>query len=89
MAIMRNWIAIISIASLSIWANNFFVYIVSVLFIAIFQFALGESMLHEASHNNLFTERSWHKKLEIVYGFPFFRTFHSYQKHHLDRHKYL
>jgi fatty acid desaturase len=89
LALLRDWIAIFLIAAFSIWANNIFIYVVSVWLIGIFQFALGEAMLHEAVHGNLFTEKSWHEKLEFIYGYPFLRTISYYQEHHFAHHKYL
>lgn len=89
MALLRDWMAILLIASFSLWANNIFIYLIAVWLIGIFQFAIGEAMLHEAVHNNLFTEKSWHEKLELIYGLPFLRTISCYQKHHFTHHKYL
>ncbi|WP_427162704.1 fatty acid desaturase family protein [Aliinostoc sp. HNIBRCY26] len=89
LALLRDWIAILLIIAFSIWADNIVVYLVSIWIIGLFQFALGEAMLHEAVHDNLFTEKSWHEKLEFIYGLPFLRTIHYYRKHHFAHHKYL
>ncbi|MCF4968511.1 fatty acid desaturase family protein [Nostoc sp. CMAA1605] len=89
LALLRDWIAILLIIAFSIWSDNIVVYLVSIWIIGLFQFALGEAMLHEAVHDNLFTEKSWHEKLEFIYGLPFLRTIHYYRKHHFDHHKYL
>ncbi|MFN9174137.1 MAG: fatty acid desaturase family protein [Synechocystis sp.] len=87
--ILRDWLAIALIITFSIWANNLFVYLVSVWLIGIFQFALGESLVHEAVHYNLFIKKSWHYQLQFIYCFPFLRTLYSYQKHHLPHHTQL
>ncbi|KAJ7891971.1 hypothetical protein B0H13DRAFT_2340374 [Mycena leptocephala] len=42
-----------------------------------------EHMVHEASHNNLFTLARAHEWLEFTYAFPVFRTLH------VEHHKYL
>ncbi|KAJ6555841.1 fatty acid desaturase-domain-containing protein [Mycena capillaripes] len=42
-----------------------------------------EHMVHEASHNNLFTVPRAHEWFEFAYAFPVFRTLH------LEHHKYL
>jgi len=89
LALLKDWMIIVIVAGLSIWANNIFIYLVAVWLIGIFQFALGEGLLHEAVHNNLFTENSWHEKLEFLYSFPFLRTISSYREHHFPHHKYL
>jgi fatty acid desaturase len=87
--ILRDWLAIALIIAFSIWANNIFVYVTCVWLIGIFQFALGEGITHEAAHYNLFSEKSWHDKLEFIYAFPCFRTIYSYRKHHFPHHQYL
>ncbi|MBW4562274.1 MAG: fatty acid desaturase [Mojavia pulchra JT2-VF2] len=89
LALLKDWISIFVIAALSIWANNIFVYLIAVWLIGVFQFALGEAFVHEAVHHNLFTEKSWHEKLEFIYSYPFLRTLSSYQAHHFPHHKYL
>ncbi|MFM6078313.1 MAG: fatty acid desaturase family protein, partial [Dolichospermum sp.] len=89
LALLRDWMIIVIVAGLSIWANNIFIYLIAVWLIGIFQFALGEGLLHEGVHNNLFTEKSWHEKLEFLYSFPFLRTLSSYREHHFPHHKYL
>ena len=87
--IIRDWLAIFLIIAFSIWADNIFVYLICIWFIGIFQFALGEALVHEAVHYNLFTQKSWHDRLDFIYCFPFLRTLASYRKHHLPHHKYL
>ena len=87
--ILRDWLAIGLIIAFIIWANNIFVYVTCVGLIVIFQFALGEGITHEAARYNLFSEKSWHDKLEFIYAFPCFCTTCSYRKHHFPHHKYL
>ncbi|MGH8002402.1 MAG: fatty acid desaturase family protein [Brasilonema sp.] len=85
---LRDWIAIFLIAAFSIWTKNIFVYLVSVWAIGIFQFAIGEGLLHEATHFNLFKRKFWNENLEFLYAFPVFRTLSSYREHHFPHHKY-
>ncbi|NEU75387.1 fatty acid desaturase [Hassallia byssoidea VB512170] len=89
LALLRDWMAIFLIVAFSIWINNIFVYLVSVWAIGIFQFAIGEALLHEATHNNLFQNKLWNEQLEFLYGFPVLRTISSYRKHHFPHHKGL
>ncbi|HEY9700818.1 MAG TPA: fatty acid desaturase, partial [Allocoleopsis sp.] len=89
MAIARDWIFIFLIIALSMQVNNIFVYLAAVWLIGIFQYSIGDVLLHEAVHHNLFTDKSWHEKLEFIYAFPFLRTFSSYRQHHFAHHKYL
>ena len=86
--LLRDWIAIFLIAAFSIWINNIFVYLVSVWAIGLFQYAIGEVLVHEAVHHNLFTRQLWNEKLEFLYSFPVFRTISMYQEHHFPHHKY-
>ncbi|KAJ7252615.1 fatty acid desaturase-domain-containing protein [Mycena rebaudengoi] len=48
-----------------------------------------EHLIHEASHNNLFTNPRAHEWLEFTYAFPVFRLLKSYRMAHLEHHKYL
>lgn len=89
MAITRDWLAIVLIIAFSIWADNIFVYFISIWLIGAFQLALGESLVHEAIHLNLFAEKSWHEKLQFIYAYPFLRTVYSYKEHHFSHHKDL
>lgn len=89
LSLLRDWMAIFLIATVSIWANNVFVYLISVWAIGIFQFAIGEGLLHEAVHFNLFKRKSWNEQLEFLYGFPVFRTVSSYREHHFPHHSYF
>ncbi len=87
--LLRDWMAICLIAAFSIWANNIFIYLVSVWAIGIFQFAIGEGLLHEATHHNLFKNKLWNEQLEFLYAFPVLRTISSYREHHFPHHKGL
>ena len=89
LAIARDWIAILLIIAFSIWADNIIVYFISIWLIAAFQLALGESLVHEAIHLNLFANKSWNEKLQFLYAYPFLRTIYSYKEHHFDHHKDL
>ncbi|WP_242054953.1 fatty acid desaturase family protein [Nostoc flagelliforme] len=89
LALLRDWMAIFMIAAFSIWINNIFVYLISVWAIGLFQFAIGEGLVHEATHNNLFQRKIWNEKLEFLYAFPVFRTVATYRKHHLPHHNYF
>ncbi|KAJ7887434.1 fatty acid desaturase-domain-containing protein [Mycena leptocephala] len=48
-----------------------------------------EHMVHEASHNNLFTLARAHEWFEFTYAFPVFRLLKVFRTLHVEHHKYL
>ncbi|KAF8207342.1 hypothetical protein K438DRAFT_1962271 [Mycena galopus ATCC 62051] len=48
-----------------------------------------EHLVHEASHNNLFTVPRAHEWFEFTYAFPVFRLLKVFRTLHLEHHKYL
>ncbi|KDQ59288.1 hypothetical protein JAAARDRAFT_57233 [Jaapia argillacea MUCL 33604] len=66
------------------WAT----YIPAVLLIAS-RFRAFEHFVHEASHNNLFTNPRAHDWFEFTYAFPVFRLMRVFRTLHLEHHKYL
>ncbi|KAJ7486884.1 fatty acid desaturase-domain-containing protein [Mycena latifolia] len=48
-----------------------------------------EHLVHEASHNNLFTNPRAHEWFEFTYAFPVFRLLKVFRTLHLEHHKYL
>lgn len=87
--LFRNWSSIVFITAFSIWGNSLPIYIISIWLIGAFQYGLGEALVHEASHYNLFTERSWNDHLECLYALPFFTTVSKYRELHSRHHKYF
>jgi len=86
LALGRDWGIIIGTVLFSIWANNIFVYLASAWIIGTFQYAIGEVLLHEASHYNLFKNKKLNDYLNIFYAFPFLITMPAYRKEHRDHH---
>ncbi|MEA5532963.1 fatty acid desaturase family protein [Crocosphaera sp. XPORK-15E] len=89
LALLKDWGAIFLLAALSIKLNNIFAYLITIWIIGAFQFAIGESLIHEASHYNLFKIKSWNENLEFLYALPFFQTISQYQAAHVPHHQYL
>ena len=81
-----DWAAIFGIIIISVWMNNWIVYLISVWAIGSFQYAIGESLFHEASHYNLFKTKKINDYLEWIYAVPFFVDMTQYRKEHLDHH---
>ncbi|QLH02673.1 fatty acid desaturase [Nitrosopumilus cobalaminigenes] len=86
LALGRDWGAIIATILFSVWANNFFVYLASVWVIGTFQYAIGEVLLHEASHYNLFKSKKINEFSKIFYAFPFLVLMSAYRTEHRDHH---
>ena len=89
LALARDWGAIVLIAWGAEAAEHPVAYLAAAWAIGLFQFALGEAMLHEASHYNLFPSKRWNLWLEALYGLPFFRTVSQFQAEHNLHHRRL
>jgi len=73
----------------AILADSVWVSILAVLVVGTFQFAVGEALLHEASHHNLVADRKWNDRLQVLYAWPFFWSLDRYRKEHLLHHRRL
>ena len=89
LALTKNWVIIIATIAFSMYANNIFVYLLSVMVIGMFQYALGETLMHEASHNNLFRTKKLNETLQVFFGWPFLVTTEEYRKQHFGHHAHL
>lgn len=89
LALTRDWSAITLITLVSIKVNHWLFYIPSIYLIGVFQFALCESMLHEAAHYHLFKRKQINHYMEIFYGLPFFTTVAQFQAEHQSHHAHL
>ncbi|MBT5925612.1 MAG: fatty acid desaturase [Verrucomicrobia bacterium] len=85
-AIFRDWSFMIGTAVVSIWVDQWWFTLLGIWFIGYIQFCLGEALLHEASHYNLFTKRQLHTQLQFLYAYPFFQTLKGFQSEHLQHH---
>ena len=89
LAIARNWSLVFAFVALAEWAGLWWWTALTVLAIGTLQFALGEALLHEASHYNLFRSRVWNDRLEALYALPFLTTTDAYRAEHLRHHQRL
>lgn len=89
LALCRDWGCITMIVILNISYPSVYLYIISVWVIGAFQFALGEAMMHEAAHHNLFSRKWLNYGLEFLYGYPFFRTVQHFRQEHFVHHNRL
>jgi fatty acid desaturase len=85
-ALFLDWGAIFAIIATSVWLDNWIVYLMSIWAIGSFQFAIGESLLHEASHHNLFKNKKLNEYLEFLYALPFFVDMSQYRSDHTAHH---
>ncbi len=83
---MRDWLFIAGAVALALWVDKWWFDIVAIWFIGYIQFCLGEALLHEASHYNLFSNRQWHHYLQCLYAYPFFQTLKGFQGEHHPHH---
>jgi len=88
LAIFRDWAIIFSAAGISIWLDNVFVYVLSAIMIGCMQFSLGEALLHEATHQNLFKNKKWNTRFEFLFAYPVLVSIAQYEPEHLDHHNY-
>jgi fatty acid desaturase len=89
LAILRDWIGIFAAIALSRWADSLAVTIAALWVIGAFQYALGDALLHEGAHGNLFANKKLNDRMDIVYGLPFLRTMESFKTEHLRHHGQL
>lgn len=87
LALARDWGAIVLIAAASQRLGGPVAYLAAVVLIGAFQFALGEALIHEASHYHLFRTRSWNDRFEFLYALPFFMTVAQFREEHLAHHR--
>jgi len=81
-----DWGVIFGVIAFSVWMNDWIVYLISVWIIGTFQFSIGESLIHEAAHYNLFKTKKLNDYLEFAYGLPFFGDMNQYRSPHIDHH---
>jgi len=89
LAIGRDWSIIIALIVISEWAGVWWFTGLAVLGIGALQFALGEALLHDASHYNLFGNRSLNDRMGLLYALPFLTTVEDWRAEHLTHHRSL
>jgi fatty acid desaturase len=89
LTLFTDWGAIFLILAFSTWANNIVVYLIAIWTIGFLQLTIGDVLTHEASHYNLFQQKSWNDHLEFLYAYPCFLTVDVYRYYHLQHHKYV
>jgi fatty acid desaturase len=78
---------IVAAATAAAWTARPWAACLAVLIIGTRQYALGEVLVHEASHRNL-SARLWlNDALGTMLSWPFFFTFEGYRRFHLQHHR--
>ncbi len=89
LAILRDWVGIFAAIAVARWADSIPVTVAALWIIGAFQYALGDALLHEGAHGNLFADKKLNERLDVVYGLPFLRTMEAYKTEHLRHHGQL
>lgn len=71
------------------WGEHWSVSILLIWFIGALQFAMGESLLHEASHGNLFKEKQLNRFFGNLIAYSIFTTLEEWRAEHQIHHGYL
>ena len=84
----------VSLLYLALWiaahyGHYWFIALAMIWLIGMLQFAMGESLLHEASHDHLFKSKVLNNAVGNVIGYAIFTTLDTWKKEHQIHHKYL
>jgi len=86
-AIFGDWTAIFLLFFISCYFNSPTATFFCLIGIGYFQFALGEAIVHDASHYNLFRIKAWHDRLDFLYALPFVMTLKQWRIEHMSHHQ--
>ncbi|RME25896.1 MAG: fatty acid desaturase [Deltaproteobacteria bacterium] len=89
LALLRDWGLIFATAFVAEHIGTAWARAAAVLLIGRIQFGIGEALLHEASHHNLFRTRRLNDALQVLYALPFFVTLQAWRAEHLRHHRLL
>ena len=89
LAVTRDWAVVLGLATLGATVDQLWLTLVLIVLIGRWQFAIGEALIHEASHHNLFATRSWNDRLQFLYAWPFFVHLAAWRRQHLAHHALL
>jgi fatty acid desaturase len=87
LAIFGDWLMIFLLVIISEYINSIIVSVFCLIGIGYFQFALGEAIMHDASHRNLFRVKSWNDRFDFLYALPFLMTVRQWRKEHRNHHQ--
>ena len=77
-------LVILAILSLT----NLYFYPIFLILIGCKQYSIGECLLHEATHENLFSNKKWNQYIAPIISWPFFILYSIHRDYHLKHHLY-
>jgi fatty acid desaturase len=86
-AIFGDWLIIVLLIYFSEYMDSNTITAFCLIAIGYFQFALGEAIVHDASHRNLFLAASRNDHFDFLYALPFAMTVRQYRKEHRSHHQ--
>jgi fatty acid desaturase len=88
LALVRDWGAVVALMLLASWSGTWWTVVLCVIGIGVMQFAIGEALLHEASHYNVFRRnRRLNDWAGAMCALPFFTTIRDWRAEHLQHHQ--
>jgi fatty acid desaturase len=87
LAILSDWTFIFLLSILSGYLDSIAGTMVCLIGIGYFQYALGEAIVHDASHRNLFRITAWNDHLDFMYALPFLMTVRQWRNEHRIHHQ--
>jgi fatty acid desaturase len=88
LALGRDWFLVFGLIFVATRADAWWVTLPSVISIGLVQFAIGEALLHEASHSILVRgDRRWNEWWGALCALPFFTTLRDWRAEHLQHHR--
>ncbi|HXT71389.1 MAG TPA: fatty acid desaturase [Vicinamibacterales bacterium] len=87
-ALSRDYLLILAAILIATWSRVWWVTLPCLIWIGLMQFAIGEALLHEASHFNLFRRsRRWNDWCGALCALPFLTTLRDWRAEHLQHHR--
>jgi len=84
----RDWFLVFGLICVATRADAWWVTLPCVISIGLVQYAIGEALLHEASHYHLFRgDRRWNDFWGALCALPFFTTLRDWRAEHLQHHR--
>ncbi len=85
--LLFDWLLIVGVFWLATSVDSWWLYPLVFACQSLLGFAVGESMLHEASHYNLFRTRALNNWVAPLVAWPVFTVLTSYRDEHIDHHR--
>ncbi len=87
--LVGDWMLYAALVSVAVYADRWWVTVLSIGAIGMVQFAIGEVIVHEASHRSLFRSAKWNERLAFLFALPFGFTLREYRHEHMQHHRHM